>query len=693
MSRFSTHVAVMLGLAAATTSLRAQEWNDARTRALVERATQRRAQQLADTALADYRASAHGYVTFLGQLGEEAFTEPPRIVKADELAVEVYWKAPNLSKQRIVGTRDTLLAPTDIVYHRDHLGIVQNNFPSIIRLGDGDEVRDVPHPLSAIGLAQYDFAIRDSLQIRLPDRTLDVYEVRVRPRDDRQPRVIGAVYLDRETGEVVRMAFNFTRAAYLDRQLEDLAVVLENALVDGRFWLPRRQEIEIRRTTTWLDYPARGIIRGRWEICCYEINTGIPATFFRGPEIVLAPREQRERYAWEGQVLDSLPPDIRAVTDADVRRVQAEARELVRAQALARSSGAVLSARRVSDFVRVNRVEGLALGAGARVRFGAGTSLTVNGRWGLEDEEGKARVALDLERASGVGIRLFAEREYRDAGDMMETSLLRNSLAAQEYGSDYTEPYDVSAVGATVSLGGRFGVCWSAGVAYEAQEALAVNATPARGRYEPTIPAWSLNVRSFTLGAERPTSLFLLGTELRLAAELRTGWFSGSDTTIGAASPRFVRGVLSARVERPVGRHRLVSHTVLAAVDATPAVPPQEMVFFGGPTSGPGYGFHEFVGELGLSQRLEWRVPVPFPPIPLGRFGQVPGTATLAPFAHVVYIDDYASFAPARQGWYPALGVSAFFLFDLLRLDVARGLRDGRWTFSIDVARELWGIL
>ncbi|MDP9179702.1 MAG: hypothetical protein M3O61_18670, partial [Gemmatimonadota bacterium] len=63
----------------------AQAWNDARTLALVEQATQRRARQIADTALASYRASAHGYLTFLAQLGE-GFIEPPKIVKADELA-------------------------------------------------------------------------------------------------------------------------------------------------------------------------------------------------------------------------------------------------------------------------------------------------------------------------------------------------------------------------------------------------------------------------------------------------------------------------------------------------------------------------------------------------------------------------------------------------------------------------------
>ncbi|MDB4869115.1 MAG: hypothetical protein JWL97_119, partial [Gemmatimonadales bacterium] len=232
--RTTARVLVMLITAS---RLGAQAWNDPRTSALVERATERRANQLADTALVDYKATAHGYVTFLAQFGE-GFPEPPKIVKADELGLEVYWRAPDLSKQRIMGRRDTLLLPTDINYHRDHLGIVQNNFRNIIRIGEGDEVRDVPHPLSPVGLQEYDYAIHDSLQIRLGSRVLDVYEVRVRPKDDRKPRAVGAVFIDRESGEVVRMAFSFTRAALMDKDLEDVSVVLENALIEGRFWLP-----------------------------------------------------------------------------------------------------------------------------------------------------------------------------------------------------------------------------------------------------------------------------------------------------------------------------------------------------------------------------------------------------------------------------------------------------------------------
>src|SRR5436305_401494 len=117
--------------------VRAQAWDDPATRELVDRAIGRRALAFADSSLRDWSARAHGFVFFLGQIGE-GLEEPPRLIKADQLELEVYWRLPNLSKQRIIGWRDRRELPTDISYHRDHLGIAMNNFPDLIRLGEGD---------------------------------------------------------------------------------------------------------------------------------------------------------------------------------------------------------------------------------------------------------------------------------------------------------------------------------------------------------------------------------------------------------------------------------------------------------------------------------------------------------------------------------------------------------------------------
>lgn len=703
--------ASVLAASAAPAVLEAQApargWNDAASRAVAERATARRARQLADSGLVDYIARAHGYLTFLGQVGE-GFLLPPKVIKADELELEVYWRAPNSSKQWIVGRRDTLLLPTDINYHRDHLGIIQNNFPDIIRLGDGDEVRDVAHPLSPRGLATYDYQLTDSLRLEIPGRVIDVYEVKVRPRDEREAAAVGALYIARDDAQVVRMAFSFTRAALRDQQLEDVSIVLENSLIEGQFWLPRRQEIEIRRTGSWMDFPARGIIRGRWEIGAYRVNQGGTVALAPGPEIVLAPPERRARFRWPpGTVMDGIPADVQLATDDDVRQVQEEARRLVRAQALDRTRATLPSVRGASDLVRVTRAEGFAVGGGVRRRLGRGVDVGLLGRFGFSDHEAKATLSLGWERADGLALRAQLFRDYREAGDEPETSRARNTLAAQEFGSDFTQPFDSRGAGVVLHLPAHGSLRWRLEASREWHDPVSVVARPSNGRYEPTLSAWRVHGWQGGLTLERiPTPWWGAGT-LRARASLRGGRLAARDSG-GGAPGVFVRGAGTMEWMRRVGRQDVQLRIFGGFVEADGGAAPQLLLFAGGPTTAPGYDFHAFRSRALVSQRVEWRTPIDFVPIPLGRWGRIPGEARLAPFAVVVGSARGARGtlgAPVagggvggvvdgrRAGWYPALGVGLLSIFDLVRVDVARGLRDGRWTFGIDVARDFWPIL
>lgn len=691
-------------------------WNDSATMALVNRAIVRRAQQLADTGLVDYRATAHGYVNFLAQLGA-GFPTPPKLVKADELELEVYWHAPNQSKQRIIGRRDTLLLPTDIAYHRDHLGIVQNNFANLIRVGEGDEVRDVPHPLSTAAYPAYDFALADSFAIGSGPQRIQVYEVKVRPKEDRLPRIIGAVYLDKTNADVVRMNLSFTRAAFLDEALEELSIVLENRLIAGRFWLPSRQTVEIKRRGEWLDYPIIGIIRGRWEVGDYQFNLGLAPAIFVGPEIVQVPRDQLRMHEWKTgkNILDSLPPDVRAVSDPDIERVQAEARALVQRRALERSRGLRLSARNVSDFARYNRVEGLALGAGLAKALGNGLNVNARARYGFDDEQAKGGITLSWVRPSGVGFRLFGSRDFRDVGDVAERSTVINSLASQEFSSDYTDPFLVRAVGGGADYVTGGGMRLRATGSYERQSPLGVHARAISGTFLRTIYMEDARVRRVSLELDRPPKLWFLGTELSAHVEARG--------TERVQLPRVyladhsLRLAAQANLERPFGRFRLATATTVAGVTikgSTPGNEPendQELVYLGGPVSAPGYAYHSIVTDAALTERVEWRMPAPFIPFSLGRFGRVPSQGTFALFAHAVVANRFRNielpapgpyppppFAGRRirslESFYPSLGVAYQLPFDLLRVDVARGLATGgRWTFNIDISKEFWPIL
>ncbi len=659
--------------------------------ALVDIAIARRAAQLADTGLATFHATAHGSLTFLAQLGE-GFPDPPKVVRTDELAVEVYWRAPNESKQQIVGRRDTLLAPTDIEYHRDHLAIVQNNFPQIIRLGDGDEVRDVPHPLSVLGRGQYDFLITDSLRITTNDRSFDVMMLSVRPKDARQPRAVGAVYLDRANGSVVRMTLSFTRSALLDAQLEDVSIILDNGLVDGRFWLPRRQEIEIRRSGSWLQFPARGIIRGVWDICCVEVNAALAAQTFFGPEIVSVPAKQLAEYPFKGKLADAIPDDLRPTSDDAVRRVQEEARALVREEALERVHRTTVNVPSISDIARVNRVEGLALGTGLTRSLGSGFLVAGRARYGFSDRAFKAAFSLAWKRGNGAGVTLGARDDFLSAGDEPEVSALRNTIAAQEFGADLTDEYRTRGLSLTLDAGLSLGTRWTLTVTHDQQTPLAVHAKPVTGAFQPAFAADAVTAWRAVLQGFHARSASVLGSTLQLAGSLSAarehfdaGARAGDENWVGRAS-------LIAHVERPFGAGRLTLHSTAAAVFGAGS-PAQDLVLFGGPITGPGYSYHEFGGSAGVSQRIEWRQTAAAIPISLGRFGNAKMAIDLAPFVQASWLETSRANQAIAAGWHPSAGLGIVTLFDLLRVDVARGLRGGRWTFGVDFTRDFWRIL
>jgi hypothetical protein len=694
----------------------AQTWNDPRSRAIVEGATQRRAEQLADTALRDYQATAHGYVTFLAQMGE-GFRTPPKIIKSDELELEVYWRAPNLSKQRVIGRRDTLLLPTDIAYHADHLGIVQNNFPNVIRIGEGDEIADVPHPLSPIGLAEYDFALSDSFSIGSAAQRIRVYEVKVRPRDDTKARVIGAVYIEPESRQVVRMNLTFTAAAFLDKSLDELSLVLENRLVGGRFWLPSRQQIEIVRRGEWLDFPARGIISGRWEIGEYKFNQSLAPTIFAGQEYTQAPASVLAQYHWTGAILDSLPEDVRAPTEPDIQRVQDEARQLVHARALAASRQAKISVRNVSDFARVNRVEGLSLGGGLAQPLGGGFTSAAQLRYGLDDKMLEGRVDVGVALPNGDVVHLFALRDFRELGDVDERSRLLNSLAAQEFGSDYTDPYLVRAVGARVELTPLFDFDTRLSGWYERESPLGVHAVPVTGRYEPTALVESEHALRLAIDGTRPPMPWVYGTELTAHVEARARWPSANERVglpgIDSSGPQnTLRGAVQLGVERSFGETRLVTALTAAGVHAfsnSGESPVSERVYLGGPTSAPGYDFHSLVSTSAYTAHLEWQIPAPFPAFSLGRYGRVPARGAFAPYVHVAELSGAQGVCgridvptagvgttcqPQLRGVFPSIGAGYLTPFNVLRLDVARGTgRNGRWYFYVDISRDFWSIL
>jgi hypothetical protein len=656
--------------------LAAQTWNGAEARALVARAVSRRTTDPA-RGLEDFRARAHGFVFFLAQLGDEGLEEPPRLVKADQLELEVYWKSPGASKQRIIGWRDRTDLPTDIQYHRDHLGIVQNGFADRIRLGEGDEVRDVPHPLAPNGPSLYEYALVDSLTIYLPDRTVRVHEVAFRPREPAEPRIVGSCYLDAEGGELVQLRFSFTRAAYLDPSLEDITVVLENGLWESTYWLPRRQEIEIRRRTTWLDVPARGIIRGRWVIDEYAFDTGVPADSFRGPEIVAAPTA-RDSFPWaqplDAAVVDAIGPQ-RSLRLGDVR---AQVGDLMGGRPISGLRTGGLSVRSVSEVIHVNRVEGLTPGLGAFWRPDDGPlAMRVWTSFGFSDERLKGGARIEL-RTSGVTLSLLAERAVRDLADVPVISGIANTLAAQEFGRDYADYLRLDRLEAVVA---RRGVRARVGVHRTAS--LAVSHTPVTGTHRPNPGLGSGNwlvgaveARLRTGGPGQP------GVTGVIAAE-GGAWSGERWLRVGAAG--------GATVPLSVGELAVDGWGGWGSV----ALPPHRAFVLGGRGTLEGEGFRAFGGRAAAWGRAELRVPVPFPAVPLGRFASTGRQLVVAPFVAAGWAAEPMALQPwtASDGVRPVVGMAVEVFHRLLRIETGWATRSRDFGVSVDVRRDLWPLL
>ena len=452
--------------------------------ALVGRGAARRQLVEADTSLRSYRAEAHGFVYFLAQVGS-GLTEPPRLVKADELRVEVYWRAPGISKQTILGWRDGTWLPTDINYHRDHLGVVTNNFGNRIRIGEGDEVRDVFHPLSPQGLAAYDFALQDSLAITANTRTVQVYEVAVRPKVFTQPLVIGTLYLDVATAEVVQFRFSFTPSAYLDAQLEDISIVLENALYEGRYWLPERQEIEIRRRTTWLDFPARGIIKGAWEIGSYTLNAEFPPALYAAPSIGGLREPAPDATDWPEPLEDAIAAEAQPVTPQDMAALRRQVERIAGDRALSGLQGTRIATNSISDLAHVNRVQGLTLGFGLTVQAAERRlAFRPYAAYGTSDGRLTGRLVVDLGLGTNT-LSLGAGRRVQDVSDFLVTAPVVNSITSQEVGQDYGDYALVDWVRAGIRRPVADRTALSLAVALETSHDMAVTATPARGSYRP----------------------------------------------------------------------------------------------------------------------------------------------------------------------------------------------------------------
>lgn len=661
-------------------------WGGQRVRALVRSVAEaRRRHPFGDTSLHAFRARAEGHVYFLFDppgAGEDGRT----VARADQLALEVAWRVGGSATQRTVGRRSERRLPTRIRYHDDHLRLLLESFGRRIALGEGTEVRDVPHPVAPGATEHYRYRLADSVEIRLGGERRRLYRVQVRPRDPARPGVIGEMYLDRDRPALARLSVTFTPSSYLDPQLDGVSVDLRSALVHGRYWLPAVQETLVRRELRWLDIPAGGTIRTRFRVFDYEINPpgGVDLT---ADVRRAAPSDTPVAgfRAWRSGLYAGLPGGVGVLEPSDdaVERVRDRARRIAVRRRLSGILPLRLHVPDVSHALRVRRGEGLLLGAGAR--YGdRGRSARA---WaGFPFGTGRPEVEAAAGAAGNGDRRLELRACFRcltDMGDFPAAAGALSTLSAVLSGRDWTDPYYRTGVGAALSLpagGGR----GELSLAYErhdradtARGILPRGARPLRPAEEGSGPLLRGRWRAVMGGA--------LGNRWRV--ELR------GEAAPGPAGGDFgyVRGLAGVRSHPPEAAHpgfewRGEAWTGLG----TGRVPPQRLFLLGGRGTLPGHPFRRWGGSQVLFGRAGASADVLHPwlraRVRLAAGWTAPGESGLGGARELGVEGTGGLRASAAAG--------AGLFYDLIRVEVARGLgRDGRWEVLLSVDPAFHGVL
>jgi len=414
-------------------------WNDPQTLAIVQRGQELRSQLILDSLFKNYQAEATGHVYFFadGPLSENRI-----LVKADQVALDIYWSAPNKTRQVIVGQREEKMLPTNIQYHLDHLTVVQDNFGDSFYLGGGDEIRGLAHPLSINATGIYDFKISDSISIAIPDsEDIKVYHLNLRPKKPEDPGVMGSIYLQNTTGAIVRMNVTFTASSYIDESLDFIRIITDNSVWNGKHWLPYDQKIEIRRESTLFDLPVGTTIQTHFRIGNYKFNQDFPSPFFSGPAVASLSTLEKDRYIFNTDLLGDLS-DANRTSAMDMDEIRKLALQLSGTQSLDNFNKSRLFVPNISSIYRRNRAEGSVFGTGGTAHILPDWKIQSSFGYSRGTESPTLSNTLTKEQAEGHFSFQAFWNNLNDMGMVLPgSSGAMNTLATFLMQKDYLDPY------------------------------------------------------------------------------------------------------------------------------------------------------------------------------------------------------------------------------------------------------------
>ncbi len=659
-------------------------WDTLDARELVARARTARAQRAASAELGSYIARTEGHIYF--------FLDPEEggrhLLRVDQIAADVRWQSPDILQQHIVGERSERRLPVrDFAYYLDRFTLVPHGFGDEIRIGSGQDVAGVEHPMAAWRAGTdddetYHFRLGSTLSVFVPgrDEPVRIQELLVRPQDPARPGILGTIHLDLATASIVRMAFTFTSASYIDPRNDRVHVELDYGLWEGRHWLPNLQQIEVRREMPALDLRVGTVIRAVLEVRDYELDALRSDDLSTLPPVTFQPPAEREAFPFSTGVYDRMEEHglgaVAVNTDPD--ELRSRALEWARDIGSSGLSPIRFHLEGLSSALRYNRVEGVRLGAGGSYHPGAAKRIRGNAGYALGS--GKAQLAMSFDEALTPVWTLRMRAYLRDWGELglsPGSSPLVSSLGALLTGEDYLDFYWVS--------GGRIGLDYRGNGRSRLSFGFGLERHVPASRVLDHSPLGADTFRAVRSVAEAEFFRLDAGAALDLPAPGRGAGLAQISATALYSQAGGGIGLLAKLEERwtPGGPSRELALSGAGWIWLGDPLP-QGHRLIGGRATLPGHAYRSYTGRVAAVGAL------------VGSSDLIGPLVRTRAGLHVGWSD--GGDAPVRGAWEAeatpgiagALSMGLGLGWDLVRVELARGLGGGEWQLWFSLDPNLW---
>ena len=631
---------------------------DAGAQELVRRARERRGSHA--RAITGYRALVRQRL-FMGLRA----LRRDRALYHQELAARIVWRRGGPDSVSVIGAREgvpvvsgKLSIPDDL--EKDAPDVVFDPADDRLALGQ-DDSSFIYQPLGSGGEANYRFRSGDTTELGFAEHSIRLIELRVAPRRADVHLMVGSLWIDAATGDVVEGLFRLARPFDLERdaspqssskvpgflkpiRAELTFVTIEYAQWDGRWWMPRLIAFEgVATVGSFATLP----VRYERAYSDYEIEGDTATAAVGSPPDSIRVRDSVvvSLAGDSGAVLtsDTLPPSF--VTDANALLSASDVRALLArmpssAVATEQEGTATVSWHRLA---RYNRVEGLSLGA-AMERTSGRLAVSISARLGVADLEPNGELGVAT-RLGGALLRAAGYRRLAAANPATNPLGLGNSLDALVLGRDDGAFFRAAGVEVTVQPAITAPQTYAVRLFGERQ-------TGALAETQASVAHWVSPTHRFL-----PNIAAATANQLGAAVLLR-GFKSELEGDASVGTLRFARVALTSRltVRLPAG---LLGGVEAAAGTSAGRLPVQSLWYLGGPATLRGYDGLAAAGEAFWRGRVELANRLPFP--------------RLALFSDVGWAGAHAQYFRGRA--LMSVGVGASVLDGLLRADLARALR------------------